>query len=1644
MNKSRCICIFIVFFLFCFVFFSQPAFAKPIGADAPCQDCCQQTLPDIPSCSGPCTDVSGGSFISYSHGTMGDSYPVISAQGESKAGLDLALYYASYIADGEKASLNTVMGFGWSHSYNIFLFQQGRDIFKISPGGLVTQYKRTGRTGPLKATRGHQQTIIENSDGSIEIRNNDGLTYLFEKITGNPLRILGNAPWLLSSITDRNGNTTELIYQNGLLRNVKDEYGRQIGFEYDVRNRIIKITDPGNRITEMAYDSYDNLSNIKDPFGQTTAYTYNERHQIVGKTDKNGNQWQYEYDATGHPIGIRDGNGNRLFSLNNSSGWETGTYDLFRTKQRTYIPSITTRTDGRGNQWQYHYNEDGFITKIIAPDGTATIYTYDPVTLNIETETDCKGNTTSYKYDSKGNRTKAIDTLGNETAYTNDPTYSLVTSITDPDGDVTTYEYDASGNLIKETNPLGNVTIYIYDSHGNILCKTDCNGNTICYGYDIYGNRIKEIDPLGCEIHYTYDVIGNMLSRTDANGHTATYEYDLLDRLMKETDSKGCIITYTYDGKGNRLTITDDKGTTAYEYDLRDRLVKVTDVKGGINVYAHDENGNKISETNALGFTTTYEYDLQNRLIKTTDAKNCITTITYDCAGNRISGTDAYGNVTTYEYDPLNRLIKTTDPLGNTTTYTYNGAGGGGCSSCCGPPTAGSSLIASITDANGKVTCYKYDKLDRQIKVIQKVGDTDCSIIDADDAVTEYTYDCMGNRLTVTDENNNTTTYTYNAGYELVQECNPENECTQYTYDCVGNKLTETRPNGNVITYAYDEKDQLTAITDSIGKVASYTYDCVGNRIIKEDGNNNKTKYGYDELNRLIKVTDPMNEFTTYEYDAVGNLIKITDREGNPTLYTYDEVNRRLTVTDALNGVTSYEYDCMGNLIKITDCNNNSTTYEYDSLNRLIKETYADGGTKELTYDGVENLITRKDQNGIITSYQYDELYNLVKRDYPGANDDTFSYDMGGRMLTADNLYSTITFAYDGANRVTQTTLNSLAVNYAYDIANNKRIITYPGGKVVKEEMDKRYRLKRIKDAIDQIVAENTYDLGDRITERAFLNTTGSGWNYNQNNWITQLTHGKGTFTLIDFEYTYDKEGNRLYSRKNHDTSNSEKYTYDGLYRLTEFKRGTMVSEDIPSPGKQCFWTLDCVGNWLKGPLPCPQPGGCPITNNEVNEYTNLCGVGRTHDNNGNLTDDAINTYEYDYENRLIKVTRKSDRAILGEYRYDALSRRFEKEVSGVVTSFVYDDTRVIEERQDESVMAEYIYGSRIDEVLTMDQAGFIYYYHTNALGSIVALTDSAGNIVEHYRYDAYGTPEIFVNPGGDGIWLTSDDVSAAYSGVGNPYLFTGRRLDGETGLYYYRARYYDCRKGRFLKRDPLGFADGMNLYEYTKGRPTTLLDAFGFLSDWGVASAIFAHWSAANDNDPFIREGGEWGEWARSKPQIRESIRTMMRNFAIKKCTELKKRKTSESGNYSDEEKGVNLGFEITGTKEGAIKKWAMLYTLNTLHKVTTMGDYKGIYKSPSDIKVLMIPKQHELIDKMDSRGAKDFLLTGASWFGKGVGGMGYVIGQIVTFGMDDGESLRAPFQWFDFRLKFKSDAILYDCCSLFDGTVGEWPETD
>jgi RHS repeat-associated protein len=1400
---------------------SITAQAKNIGADPPkCPTCsCNCGINSV------CQRTDTTTCISRTEGNLSDSVSVASIRSAFGSTLNLSLIYTTYNADGSRATVDSILGYGWTHSLNVFLFSQFGSEFRFDGDGRVTRYAN-GPGGSFTAAPGYFETLVKNPDGSFTLTQKDKTVYTFKSIPGTPF-LVASPVLMLTAIVDRNGNTTTLNYSGGTLSTVTDTYGRTLTFTYNAQNHLSSVKDPDGRVTQFQYDSTGHLlTGITDPNGNTIQYTYNTLYQVTTKVDKAGRTFRYQY-SNFLPVAVNDSSNTGPATLSNPGNWATNSGQLALSQLRVYTPATTTNTDGRGNLWRYQYDSNGYLTQTTAPDGATTKYTYDATTLQLASLTDADGNTTTYAYDSEGNRIKMTDALGHVTTYTFEPVFNNMTSMTDPLGRTTSYGYDGNGDRILETDPLSQTRSWTYDAHGNVLTATDKNSHTTTYLYDAAGNLIKVTDPIGNQTNMTYDAVGNMLSRTDANSHTTSYQYDGLNRLTIQTDPTGHTDQTIYDGESNRTQTIDRNGhTRSYQYDLRQRLIKTTDAAGNAETYGYDGNDNRTSLTDRDSHTTTYAYDVQNRLIKVTDALGDMTTTAYDAVGNMTGITDANGHTTTNTYDALNRRASTTDAASETTLYQYDTGTFSGCSPPCGA-TPGSSLVTGQTDANGKVIYYKYDALDRLIRVVRKVGSISDTITAAD-AVTIFTYDAVGNRLTLTEPDGNTVTWQYDSDNRRTKETNAAGDVTTTTYDGVGNVISTTAPNLNVTTTIYDSLDRPSQVSDSVGLAASYTYDPAGNRLTQTDGNGNTTSYAYDVLNRLVTTTDALSQTTVSQYDAVGNLTKSTDRNGNATTYVYDAINRKTSSTDALGNATQFQYDAVGNLTRLTDANSHATQYQFDAVNRPVRETYADSLFRSYAYDGVGNLLTRTDQIGQTTTYAYSDLYFLLSRTYPSAVNDAFTYDLSGRMLSAQRGTWPVTFTYDGANRVTQTVQNGHTINYTYNIPGRTRTMTYPGGRVITETTDARERLDHIDDAgSPPPIVQYTYDLGNRVTSRMYRNGASATFAYNADNWALNVQHSHGITPIAGFNYAYDNEGNKKFENKLQDTTHSEGYQYDTTYRLINYAVGTLVGSTVPAPSTQTSYNLDPVGNWNSKTTDAVTQ---VRTHNMVNELTQIDVTSLTYDGNGNQLSDGAYTYAYDEENRLTRVTRTSDAAVVGQYQYDALGRRVQKIAnpagSPVTTRYFYDDARILEEQDGlGATQATYVYGNYVDEVLTMTRGVQTYYYHPNALWSVAAVTDSTGTAVERYSYDAYGTVKVT-----DGAFapIAPNAWGTPHSAIGNPWMFTGRQLDEEDGLYFYRARSYDPVKGRFLQRDPLGYVDGTNLYAYGGDNPINHADPDG------------------------------------------------------------------------------------------------------------------------------------------------------------------------------------------------------------------------
>jgi RHS repeat-associated protein len=198
-----------------------------------------------------------------------------------------------------------------------------------------------------------------------------------------------------------------------------------------------------------------------------------------------------------------------------------------------------------------------------------------------------------------------------------------------------------------------------------------------------------------------------------------------------------------------------------------------------------------------------------------------------------------------------------------------------------------------------------------------------------------------------------------------------------------------------------------------------------------------------------------------------------------------------------------------------------------------------------------------------------------------------------------------------------------------------------------------------------------------------------------------------------------------------------------------------------------------------------------------------------TFDDNGNLltqTDPSGTlAYTWDARNRLTGLSGGSASASFG---YDAFGRRAQKTIDSVTTAFRYDGLDIVKETDGVGDVS-YLRTLGIDEVLTRTDSAETGQYLADALGSTMALTDSTGGATTTYTHEPFGRTAVE----GTGI---------------NAFQYTGRENDG-TGLYYYRARYYDPGRGRFISEDPIGFAGGdIDLYPYVIGNPSRWTDPLG------------------------------------------------------------------------------------------------------------------------------------------------------------------------------------------------------------------------
>lgn len=847
-----------------------------------------------------------------------------------------------------------------------------------------------------------------------------------------------------------------------------------------------------------------------------------------------------------------------------------------------------------------------------------------------------------------------------------------------------------------------------------------------------------------------YDSLGRQILSQDRIGNKFIFQYNSDGTLASIIDPTNRATNYEY--SGDKLSrISDPQGRTTDFYYDGNLLSEVRFPDGSSRSFEYDANGLMIAEADKRGSKTRYAYNIWHRLQSVTLADNS-TSVIQDGTSATIGNNFVSGNVGSLKSVSNNEIVDgIKDSRGQTTTLNKDENG----------------FVSKITDARGNIYTIERDLDGRPTKITRP-----------DDSHSVFTYDP--------------------AFHDLIKKFDSATNVTiEYDYDAFGNLLGQNLPNGEIVKYDYDNVTGLLLTkTLPLNTVENFEYYANGLLKTKINSLGQRSSFVYGSFGNLITLTDNANQSTQIVRDLTGNAISVTNAKGQVTENTYDNFNRLLSVKSPKGEVTSYEYLPSGELFKIIDPEGNQTIYEYNLLGRLIRKTDPLGLKTELAYDLNGNLSQEIDPSGNVKTFTYDNLDRLVKKVLPD-NVYEFSYDPRNNLESIRNPTSQITYAYlhrEGGDLVTRETTNDGFIDYDYDVSGNRIEMATTEGSFI-YSYDKLNRPTKVVNHKGEIF-DNTFDQGSRLAKRRSPASV-TNFSYDTANFLTQINHQKRSdlSTITNLDYTRDSIGNIT---KMTSTRGEFAFVYDNNNQLIN----STHPEDIASA-----FTYDSLGNRVTD-----QFGNF----NYDLKKQRLLGDWKyiyAYDNNGNLSskilksdNSKVTNFNHNTENQLISIREYNGAIVTKEtnYLYDAVGRRIKKEhvdntnsANSFERKFQYDNQEILFELGgDNNLLSIFTHsGLRTDDVLAVEKSGTSYFYLKDHLGTVNDIVDTNGNLVQHYVYSPFGKIVRIENAAGADITATPM--------VENFYTFTGREYDKESGLFYYRARYYDSETGRFIQSDP-------------------------------------------------------------------------------------------------------------------------------------------------------------------------------------------------------------------------------------------------
>ena len=1220
----------------------------------------------------------------------------------------------------------------------------------------------------------------------------------------------------------------------------------------DDSGQVISQSDPDGEVTTFSYNgNYGSAgstvvsiypdgpgSDPDDPsLGvpvETTAYDYSHYVLTAEETGMGTSFDSFQYFQPA-PASLLD-----AVTEDGDSNKTTDTFETYDSSGGSAMSSanVAIETDADGDEDLYAYNSDNQVWCTVDAAETANGVTCPAISPPSSIPSVSYPGTTIDVYNAADELIAVIDPLGNIT------TYSYTSGVNGvPNGlqycsvDPVDYAKGVRCPSYGAAHVTGTTTS-TFDSAGDTLTSTGADGGTTSYSYGVSGYPglvSSETDPDGTTTSFGYDSAGRVTQQVVSfNSYAATTEY-----AYDASGNKYCEVDPSEYAKGVRCpalpvttpTPTDDSylGATITTYDADGQVIQTTNAIGGITYTAHDDAGEvycTVGPAEAAQGVTCPALPVTPPT-PTDDPYLGATITTYNDSGQVIQVTNPLGGITLTSYDGAGNVSSTTvesnDPTDDpdvTTSYTYNG----------------DNQVIATTVGSGSDTSTTAESYDPN-------GNVYCSVSANAYAEGSSSYQCpawqsswiseppnpssLYSTAPTSSQANDVTTNFYNADGDLVQTTNPDvatsisyfdgdgrTTCTEdpvnlanwlaanpsgtYPYNCPSPALTTPPAIGSdpgYTTTIFDAAGQTISATDPLGDTTSYTYDPAGNRLTttNPDGKTTTDCYYWEDTGAGCASGAPSAGGTGDSLYSETTPDTTADPSGETTTYTYYPGGAADTTTTPA-GTTTDSYDGLGDLTGKTYSN---TASGY-STSADVSYTYYPDGSRESMTDGTGTTTYGTDAMGDVTS----QAFSAASSSGLSSNTVGYGYFSTGQLETVSYpSYGsfenpTVIYSYDQlGNMASETDWLGTEVTFSHDADGN---LTSQDNDVSAADLNGTSSTTFTYDKADENTQATTAEMCSGSPGTLTQSFSGSGGSRNTDGEVTEDSevYGGACSSQPSYErnYSYDLAGQVIYQGSVAQGSSPNNFSYDPAGNPTEIS-----SHDSSGNFDTYDQSFDSAGE-VTGQTPVAGSSG------SASSYA--------FDTLGDLTSttagSSTTTYGYDQLGEMTSAAAGQT----STYKYTGGGLEAAMNSGGTTSQLVWNTTGSLALVLSDGTN-DYVYGSTDEPVEQINitsappTANPLLLTYTDP-DSSWTVTNTSGQQVSFYRYDAYGT--------------------LALGTPVSPFGFAGQYTDsssGASGFVNMRARWYQPQTGQFTSVDP-SFSETDQAYEYAGNDPINSSDPSG------------------------------------------------------------------------------------------------------------------------------------------------------------------------------------------------------------------------